>query len=163
MKKIILSSLMLLVVVFLGACSNEPTYEKGITRITDKEVVSKLGDKVHEGEYIVYFMSDECVYCQKFRPVLNEYVSEEGALPIYMFDIEESETLQLLGEFIKKHEGDLSIEGTPTVLYMKDGEILKTYTGLMEKKDIPVKGLYKSLDGISIEGTIEEDGTVKTD
>lgn len=163
MKKIMFSSLMLLIVVFLGACSSEPTYEKGITRITDKEVVASLGDDIHKGEYLVYFMSDECVYCQKFRPVLNEYVTEDGALSVYMFDIDESESLQLLGSFITEHEGDLEIAGTPTVLYMKDGAILKTYPGLMEKKDIPVKGLYKSLDGITIEGTIEEDGTVKTD
>ena len=163
MKKILLSGLLLFVVAILGACSGEPTYEKGITRVTDKDVVADLGEDVYKGEYLVYFMSDECVYCQKFRTVLNEYVSEDGALPIYMFDIEESDTLQLLGSFIKKHDGELSIEGTPTVLYMKDGAILKTYTGLMDKKDIPVKGLYKELDGTVIEGTIEEDGTVKAD
>lgn len=159
MKKILLSGL-LFVVAILGACSGEPTYEKGITRITDKDVVTQLGEDVHKGEYIVYFMSDECVYCQKFRTVLNEYVSADGALPIYMFDIDESDTLQLLGSFITEHVGDLAIEGTPTVMYVKDGAILKTYPGLMEKKDIPVKGLYKELEDVVIEGTIDEDGTV---
>lgn len=163
MKKILLSMLMVFVVVFLGACSNEPKYEEGITRITSNEDLKAIGgDKATEGEYLIYFMTDECVYCQKFRPILNEYVGKDGAMPIYMFDIAEQTSLELVKDLIKVHEGDLSIEGTPTLMYMKDGESVVMLPGLMELKDIPVKGDFDKFADGEIQGEIDAEGNITT-
>lgn len=73
------------------------------------------GDEVlkqQDEEYMVYFYMQDCVYCNEFKPVLEEYEQQEGSLPLYQADIgieSERDTWQ-----------EYQIKGVPTLIIFKD-------------------------------------------
>lgn len=115
--------------VLLVGCSDGA--EEGYSTLVEDE--SQLPT---EGEYLMYFHSDECPYCKEFEPTLKEYKDEKGALDIYKFNASVDESSSAGGSAIDKY--DLEIQGTPALVHMNGEEVLDTLIGVQDLKNIPV-------------------------
>lgn len=115
--------------VLLIGCSDDA--EEGYSTLVEDE--SQLPT---EGEYLMYFHSDDCPYCEEFEPTLKEYKDEKDALDIYKFNASEEESASVAGSTIGKY--NLEIQGTPTLVHMNGEEVLDTIVGVQELENIPV-------------------------
>lgn len=137
------------VVGLLAGCG--ATYEKSI-KFNTKNV-----DVNVEDEYLAYFMKTSCVHCQKFRPTLNDYTKEKGALNVYAFDLDNEDAMKAAGKLVT--ENKWPVEATPTLIYVKDGKMVAKYQGdTVKVRDLPVRGDFAKLTKGSEQGS-EESGT----
>lgn len=115
--------------VLLVGCSDDA--EEGYSTLVEDE--SQLPT---EGEYLMYFHSDSCPYCEEFEPTLKEYKDEKGSLDIYKFNASVDESSSAGGSAIDKY--DLEIQGTPALVHMNGEEVLDTIVGVQDLENIPV-------------------------
>lgn len=149
MKKLMIAMATFVVVGLLAGCG--ATYEKSI-KFNTKNV-----DVNVEDEYLAYFMKTSCVHCQKFRPTINEYTKEKGALNVYAFDLDNQDAMKAAGKLVT--ENKWPVEATPTLIYVKDGKMVAKYEGdTVKVRDLPVRGDYAKLKPESDKGT-EDNGT----
>lgn len=76
-------------------------------------------------EHILYFGRRTCYYCRQFSPVLREFNTLiDGKLEYYDVDGEDFDVTAK--EFLFKTVG---IPGTPTILYLKNGQLVSGWIG----------------------------------
>lgn len=130
LKRSILACGMLLMVVMLAACGSGDS-EDYLTLVESGE------DIPEEGDFLLYYYSSDCSYCIKFAPTVKEYTEKEDSLPIYMFDSTIEDSFGVAQEMIEKYE--LVIEGTPSLVLVRDGVVEDVLVGIQEIENIPVK------------------------
>lgn len=94
--------------------------------VTDENFDSTVS--MHEGKLVIVDCHAEwCAPCKILKPTLEKVASEmQEAVEIYGADIEESPGLA------KKFQ----IRGVPTLLWFKDGSLVKTTVGVMKKEQL---------------------------
>lgn len=133
---------------------------------TAEEIIKRL----ENGTGIIYFGFKECPWCRNAVPVLINSASALGVDSIYYYDasaIRDQKELNENGEIITKKEGtesyykivsllkdhlgayeglnDASIKRLyfPTVVFVKEGEILGVHVGTVDSQKDPYQGLSK--------------------
>lgn len=114
----------------------------------DMEDIIKI---LENGRGVVYLGFPECPWCQAYVPYLNDVAKEVGIDKIYYYNIlndrkEETDNykkiLELLGEYVEYNdEGNKRIYA-PTVIFVKDGEII----GMDSETAKDTKGFEKPED-----------------
>ncbi len=95
----------------------KPKYQATIDQLNDKNyqniiLPDDLKKKIDAGEgTFVYFFSPTCVHCQKVTPELMP-LAQQADVQIDQYNVLEFE----------QGWTDYSLEGTPTLIYFKDGE-----------------------------------------
>lgn len=107
---------------------------------------SKLKEMVSSGkEVYAYFYSPDCIHCQGYTPLLNEVVDENG------YDYVQMNVLEYMDEF-----QNYSVQGTPTLIYFKDGTEVARSVGVNGEGDPTIEKEYTKE---FFEGT--KDGKIK--
>ena len=83
-------------------------------------------DEVSQGIVLVDFYADWCGPCRRMHPVLQSVSSEVTDAVIAKVNIDESPNLT----------STFKIEGVPSFILFKDGEIVERYVGAIPKQDI---------------------------
>lgn len=134
MKKIIkLFSLFLVLVSFVVGCKDEAKTnntngldEKVLISVSYDELNEKLENK---DTFILEVVQDGCHNCTSFTPkfekVLDEYDLVAYTLNISIIDANDSD------KFLKEY----NVDGTPTVIFFKDGKETSTLKRLVGNKD----------------------------
>ena len=99
-----------LIVVALVFSEDESKY---IEEISMSEVTSKIEKKK---DFVLYIKQTDCEHCKEFTPRLIS-VLKEKKLKVYALNL-----TNLSKKDEKVYEKTFSIDGTPTVLFFKDGE-----------------------------------------
>jgi thioredoxin 1 len=100
-----------------------------------KELNGKNFDAFAEkGNVVVDFWAEWCGPCKILKPIFEEVASEmKGKAKFCKVDIEE-------GQEIAERLGVMSV---PTVIFLKDGEQVERFSGIIEKKKFI--GMIKSV------------------
>ena len=90
-----------------------------LTKENFKEVTS-------EGIVLVDFWATWCGPCRMIAPVIEKIAKENPQYKICKINVDEEQELSL----------DFGVRAIPTLMYMKDGEILKTAPGVESEQNI---------------------------
>lgn len=131
--KKILKSLVLVVIVSLFVCGCTNNDNKHIIKINVKQFEEKIKNK---DNFALYIGNPGCSHCASYKPTLNKVLNDYN-ITIYHIDNSELEDKEI--ETLEKY---VSISGTPTILFITDGQeestlnrIVgeETYEGTVEK------------------------------
>ena len=76
---------------------------------------------------LVDFYANWCGPCQMIAPILSEIAEEHsGKLKVGKINVDENQDLAM----------KYSVMSIPTIMIIKDGQILKTFVGLRDKNEI---------------------------
>jgi len=92
--------------------------------VTDKEFESEVLKK--EGITVVDFYADWCGPCKIMAPVLDELAEKKPDINVRKLNVDENPTSAT----------KYGIRGIPTLLFFKDGEIVKTKVGGQSLNDL---------------------------
>ena len=86
-------------------------------------------DKIKESNNssIVVIISDDCKYCEIFKPILEDVIQEYN-INIYYLNIDSN--------FYKSIDLDTTVYGTPTTIVYKNGKAIDNIMGYKEKNDL---------------------------
>lgn len=129
MKKYIKLFSILLIMFLLTGCSYDC-----IKEISLDELKTKLENKE---TFILEIKQDGCSHCEEFNPKFNDVLSENN-LVAYAINLTRLKEKKQTDEFNTMY----SFTGTPTVIFIKDGEELPIYkriVGSLDRKDIKKK------------------------
>lgn len=146
---------------------------------------------ISEGTGIIYFGFPECPWCRSIVPVMLNAAKETGVDKIYYFNAlsirdkkhldsngnivvddagtkEYEKIVSLLYDWLDIYEGlnDDSIKRLyfPTVIFVKDGNVIGAHTGTLDSHDNPNESLtelqYDELNGIYSDYMLKTLGTV---
>ena len=82
---------------------------------------------------IVFFHKELCPHCKNMEKVLEKFSAKHPSVELYSVDSEAHP------ELLKK----LSIERVPTLVFIRNGDVIKVHTGLMNPREL--KAFYASL------------------
>ncbi|WP_430602691.1 hypothetical protein IGJ02_003167 [Enterococcus sp. DIV0724b] len=123
MRKKILGILIILAMFAAGSfCFSQLSFSKGkeaFISVNEQEVVKAIKDKQ---DMIVYYGQDSCGACRVFQPTLTEAIKTTKK-KVYFLDGDNFST--------KKFSEKYNITGTPTMIVIKKGEVLR-FEGVME-------------------------------
>lgn len=109
MKKIKVLVLLLFSILLLSGCSNSSSYLKDLS-------FSELKDKLEAKEEFFFVVTqDGCSHCEAFIPVLTKTL-EKYKITGYNLNLSKLST-----EDNKKFDELFKTEGTPTTIFVKDG------------------------------------------
>ena len=111
-----------------GYCPNHATGVKFGNEKIEVDTISPLG-----GKEIVVIDAEHCRYCEKFKKNVTDHYN--GTLPLRT-----AHQNALKGFKLKT-----KIEGTPTILFIKDGEEVESFVGYMDEKTF-----YKSVGAFKL-------------
>lgn len=125
MKKIMI--LLLASLVLITGCSKDAEYELNSQQVTDK---IEAGDS-----FMLYISSSSCSACQIFTPVYKEVKAEYDEY-LFMLDYakQRNEDEESLEKLLSDYLGN--INATPTVLIIKDKEVVQSFVGIMKYSEI---------------------------
>lgn len=89
--------------------------------------MSELLEQSKEKAILVDFYAEWCGPCQKMWPIINE-VAEENSDKLDLIAIDIDKSMELTKEF--------GVMGVPTVMLLKDGEIIDKFVGGRGKADV---------------------------
>lgn len=84
-------------------------------------------------EAVIFFGFKDCIWCQEYAPILNNYAKENNVETIYYVDIKEDranntqeyqELIKLLDEYLETDENSKKRIYVPDVYFIKDGKIV---------------------------------------
>jgi len=84
-------------------------------------------------EAIIFFGFKECIWCQKYAPILNDYAKENNVETIYYVDIKEDRSnntqdyitlVKLLDKYLEKDNNGNKRIYVPDVYFIKEGKIV---------------------------------------
>lgn len=114
MKKYLWIIILLAVIITLGVLVIVFSPNKSLEEIKYQEIQNKIEKK---DTFILYIKSTDCEHCKAFTPTFTEVLSKYK-LKAYTLNI-----ANLSDKEYNKYEDDFSdVEGTPTVLFYKNGE-----------------------------------------
>lgn len=142
----------------------------GSKDVNEKKVSEDIYNKVKiktveetksiDKEGLLYIYADSCVHCQNLKPTIVEYLKKDDALNFKSMNVDELDSVEIdvngekvksvidrenlnrteLGKVFKKYGLTDKFEGTPTLVYIKDGKLKNTYVGDSTRvEEIPVK------------------------
>ena len=93
-----------------------------------------------DGTKVLFFSFETCPYCMIARPVLEEVMEKYPDIDIYYVDVQRDERDETNEEYIKMLEylkpklADIYSDKIymPTIAFIKDGELVDTYTGNLD-------------------------------
>jgi len=121
--------LILGIVLLIGGAMMFVNKENLGETITPEEVLTQ-----EDSEYVVYFYSSTCGYCQELNPTLSSMLEKEQ-VPYPFYNIEVSNYQNLFHPSGTKpdakwmNENEIAIAGTPTLMYIKDGKVIEDFIG----------------------------------
>lgn len=75
---------------------------------------------------VVYFFSPVCSYCNDLEPILKEMVNKYSEINFSLYNVHE----------FREESHDYHLEGTPTLIYFKDGKEVKRLVGYEPKEEV---------------------------
>lgn len=114
MKKILLMATLLLCVIGLTGCSKYTTY----TELSFDELQNKLNNK---DSFVLVIGSNTCSACAMYKETMEEVIKDKQVEIFYLDNdkLNEEQYLKIKSKYI--------IEGTPTTVFIKDGQQTMTY------------------------------------
>ena len=111
MKKIIKSLIFVFVFIMLvtGCSSNN----KNIKEISLDKFKEKIANKE---TFALYIGNKDCVHCEAYKPILESVLNEYN-ITIYQID-----NSKLTDDEYSEFKSYISISGTPTIVFIVDGE-----------------------------------------
>lgn len=100
--------------------------EKGLVKATSLDILMKMGNSE---SFIVYLGTSRCSACQKYKPHIEEYLTNKPDITIYYVVLDECEASET--EQLATHVG---LEYTPTTFLFINGEIEDSYVGTNDEK-----------------------------
>ncbi|MFW5498133.1 MULTISPECIES: thioredoxin family protein [unclassified Maridesulfovibrio] len=100
---------------------------KDITELASVEHFGSLG------EAIVIFYKELCPHCKNMEKVLVKFGAK--APQVALFSVDSEKHANLMSEY--------DFERVPTLLFIREGKVIKTHSGLMNPREL--KALYASL------------------
>ncbi len=102
-----------------------------VKKITAKEFsdVSSQDNKT----VLVKFFATWCGPCRQFAPVLEKFAATHPDIEVYEMDIDTPENLELISE--------LEISTVPTIICIRDGEIIARASGFLNQRNLDALGL----------------------
>lgn len=82
---------------------------------------------------ILFFHKEQCPHCKNMEKVLEKFSAKAPSVEIFSIDTENYPAL------LEK----LSFARVPTIAFVRNGEVIKVHTGLMNPREL--KALYASL------------------
>lgn len=122
---------LILVISVIVSETKTKSFDEEFTKLLE-EYSEKFNGK---GTNIAFIMRDSCSWCEQFSPIVEE-VAEEYNLDIYKVNIESFyQNESKYNEFLKIHEylSDVWSGGTPAIVVLKDGKVVKDKSGYQEK------------------------------
>lgn len=116
---IVLMFLMLITGSFCFSKLSFSNDKEKMESITEEEIMAAINEK---RELIIYYGKDSCGACRVFQPVLTEAI-QTTQKKVYFLDGDNFST--------KKFSEKYNITGTPTMIVIKNGEVLR-FEGVME-------------------------------
>lgn len=92
-----------------------------------------------EKEFMVYIFATSCPHCAKFKSVINEYAQKKTAMNVYAYDLDNEDDIESVRYFYNLYGNEF--QGTPTLLHIKNGELVNEYIGEQPLENIPSKTL----------------------
>lgn len=135
MKKILF---ILLILCTLLGCNMNTSYKdiNGIVSV-DYETISELMDE--DVSFLLYIGRDDCGDCIEFYPILEEYMNNHKDIGIYYLNIREirdnarkEDASEEEKQFYEDIYNLFEIEWTPTIEWIRNGNIYKKYQFLDE-------------------------------
>lgn len=122
MKKIIAVAIALTLV--LAGCSSS----KKTAEITGKDLLEKVEAKE---TFVGYIGTTTCSACIAFKPIVKEMM-KNYKVTIYSVMLDQEQDEELKKQIVEL----ISLSVTPTIFIVEDGEITKTYEGVLEYRDL---------------------------
>ena len=97
-------------------------YPMSVTAIKESEFDTAVLKA--EGLIIVDFYADWCGPCKMLSPVIDEIASEHSEIKCYKINVDENQSLA----------GDYGVMSIPTIVFLKNGEVLATEVGVRPKQ-----------------------------
>ncbi|SIO32467.1 thioredoxin family protein [Halodesulfovibrio marinisediminis] len=82
---------------------------------------------------ILFFHKEQCPHCKNMEKVLEKFSTKTPSVEFFSIDCEKHPELQ----------EKLSFYRVPTIAFVRNGEVIKVHTGLMNPREL--KTLYTSL------------------
>lgn len=114
MKKILL----IIGIIFLTACSSVKTYDE----ISYKQLNKMLKSK---NDFVLFIGSSECSHCKDYEVTLNKIIGK------YNIDIKYIDVKKLSDDEYSEITAKFPITGTPTTIFIEDGEEKDTYNRIV--------------------------------
>lgn len=156
MKKIVLS--LALVMILISGCNqgapaaNTNSHETSGSNthkslLEDKNIIQTTTAIHDDPQYLVYFTQDGCPNCEKTNPIVEKFADENKDYKVYMVDIKTGDANSKDDWYnlpFSKSENadpalptavtdDISIKYTPTLLVVRNGEIVNMGIGYGDK------------------------------
>jgi len=88
---------------------------------------ASFDSKIKKGKWVVDFWASWCGPCKVLSPIVDEAaVDLKGKVNFGKVNVDENQDLA----------GKFEIMSIPTVLFIKDGEVVNRFVGVREKEDI---------------------------
>lgn len=111
MKKILkVLSLMIVFSFILAGCSSSSSHIKEITLNEFKEKIN------NKDSFVLYVGNEKCTHCVSYKPVLEKVLDD------YNINIYHLNNRKLRDKELSEFKNYVSISGTPTVLFIENGE-----------------------------------------
>lgn len=121
MKKSLATLFAAAIIMMLASCASEA---KGVVEISDADIDEKVMNE--KGKLIVLdCYADWCTPCKIMAPIFEELSGEYKPSEVRFLKIDTDDNRDIVQRF--------NIRGIPTLLFFKDGKLLKKHVGLAEK------------------------------
>ncbi len=114
--------LVIIVAFLICGCGKE---ENHITEISYSNLKERLNNKE---SFVLYIGNKDCSHCQSYKPVLTSVLNE------YDIDILHLDNTKLTTSEYGEFKSILNVSGTPTVIFIKDGEEETTLNRIVGEK-----------------------------
>ncbi len=116
-----LRNLTLVLFIVLGFVSCNKSESGAIITLTSENFTKETAS----GVVLVDFWAEWCMPCKAMSPVINELADQlKGKIKVGKVDIDSEQALA----------NQFNIQAIPTILILKDGEIVETQTGIASKE-----------------------------
>lgn len=79
-----------------------------------------------EKPVLVDFWAEWCGPCRMLGPIIDEYSKEASSIEVYKMNVDEN----------PQTPSEIGIRGIPTLMLYKDGKVIGTKVGLVQKKQL---------------------------
>jgi thioredoxin 1 len=95
--------------------------------LLDVQALTTLQSKVQEGVSLVFFHASWCSLCARQRKEINPIVDDSALTQIQFLEVNYEKQPSIVSHY--------SVQGFPTILIFKEGEIVHTLLGANNKSD----------------------------